>query len=81
MPLRTVGWHTCDRDLGRQLKLERLDELRAVVPHVADRLADRPRHRVPRRHRGEDVRLYNAAISDGWSPDELRKLGLAEPEK
>lgn len=29
----------------------------------------------------EDVRLYNAALSDGWSPEELRKLGLIEPEK
>ncbi len=29
----------------------------------------------------EDVRLYNAALSDGWSADELRKLGLGEPEK
>ncbi|GAA4289108.1 hypothetical protein [Georgenia daeguensis] len=29
----------------------------------------------------EDVRLYNAALSDGWSPEELRRLGLPEPEK
>lgn len=28
-----------------------------------------------------DVKAYRAALSDGWSPDELRKLGLDEPEK
>ena len=25
-----------------------------------------------------DVRLYGAAIADGWTADELRRLGLAE---
>jgi hypothetical protein len=29
----------------------------------------------------EDVKAYRAALSDGWSADELRKLGLDEPEK
>ena len=29
----------------------------------------------------DDVRLYAAAIAGGWSTDELRKIGLAEPEK
>ena len=29
----------------------------------------------------EDVRLYGAAMADGWTADELRRLGLAEPEK
>lgn len=28
-----------------------------------------------------DVRAYNAALSAGWSVDELRKIGLREPEK
>ena len=27
----------------------------------------------------EDARLYAAAQRTGWSPDELRKLGIAEP--
>jgi len=26
----------------------------------------------------EDVRLYNAALSDGWTADELRRLGLGD---
>lgn len=29
----------------------------------------------------EDVRLYSAALADGWTADELRRLGLAEPAK
>lgn len=29
----------------------------------------------------EDVKAYRAALSDGWSVDELRKLGLDEPAK
>jgi hypothetical protein len=29
----------------------------------------------------DDVRAYNAALSAGWSEEELRKIGLAEPEK
>ncbi|MFH5824726.1 hypothetical protein [Georgenia sp. AZ-5] len=27
------------------------------------------------------MRLYNAAMGDGWSADELRRLGLGEPEE
>lgn len=29
----------------------------------------------------EDVRLYSAAITAGWSREELRKIGFAEPAK
>lgn len=29
----------------------------------------------------EDVKAYRAALADGWSADELRKLGLDEPDK
>jgi hypothetical protein len=29
----------------------------------------------------EDIRAYNAAISAGWSADELRKIGFLEPDK
>ncbi|MGT2464152.1 hypothetical protein [Sinomonas atrocyanea] len=29
----------------------------------------------------EDVRRWNAALTAGWTPDELRTAGLAEPEK
>lgn len=42
-----------------------LDDLRAKV---ADAEAD-------------DVKAYRAALSDGWSADELKKLGLDEPAK
>lgn len=28
-----------------------------------------------------DVKAYRAALADGWTPDELRKLGLDEPDK
>lgn len=28
-----------------------------------------------------DVKAYRAALSDGWSADELRTLGLDEPDK
>lgn len=28
-----------------------------------------------------DVKAYRAALSDGWSAEELRKLGLDEPAK
>lgn len=28
-----------------------------------------------------DVKAYNAALSAGWSVEELRKIGYAEPEK
>jgi hypothetical protein len=29
----------------------------------------------------EDVRRWNAALTAGWTPDELRTAGLTEPEK
>ncbi len=29
----------------------------------------------------EDVRAFNAALSAGWTVDELRKIGFAEPDK
>ena len=29
----------------------------------------------------DDVKAYNAALRDGWSPEELRKLGLDQPDK
>ena len=28
-----------------------------------------------------DVKAYNAAISAGWTPEELKKIGFTEPEK
>ncbi|GED11311.1 hypothetical protein [Cellulosimicrobium cellulans] len=29
----------------------------------------------------EHAKAYAAAIGDGWTPDELRKLGLQDPER
>lgn len=29
----------------------------------------------------EDLKAYRAALSDGWTPDELRKVGLEQPAK
>ncbi|MDZ8276308.1 hypothetical protein R2Q81_10155 [Microbacterium aquimaris] len=29
----------------------------------------------------EDVRAYSAALSAGWSAEELRKIGFSEPDK
>lgn len=29
----------------------------------------------------EDAKAYRAALADGWSADELRKLGIDEPAK
>ncbi|MFT8396687.1 hypothetical protein [Propionibacterium sp.] len=28
-----------------------------------------------------DVKAYNAAVSAGWTPEELHKIGYAEPDK
>ena len=47
-------------------------ELADLQARIADRIADAER---------DDVRAYNAAQSAGWSVDELRKIGLPEPEK
>ena len=29
----------------------------------------------------EDVKAYNAALSAGWTVEELRKIGFSEPDK
>lgn len=39
---------------------------------IAERVAEAER---------EDVKAYGAATGAGWSADELRKIGFAEPEK
>src|SRR4051794_9565485 len=63
---------------ARELLDRRIASVRTLVT-ARQALADL-REQVAEAER-EDVRLYNAALSDGWSADELRKLGLAEPEK
>lgn len=63
---------------ARALLDSRMDSVRALVAgrhQVAElrgQLAEAER---------EDVRLYSAALRDGWTADELKKLGLSEPEK
>jgi len=47
-------------------------ELAELQARIAQRVADAER---------EDVRAYNAALSAGWTGDELRKIGFAEPDK
>ncbi|GGC17947.1 hypothetical protein [Cellulomonas carbonis] len=63
---------------ARALLDARISSVRAVVA-ARQRLADL-REQVGQAER-EDVRLYNAAITDGWTADELRRLGIPEPEK
>ena len=47
-------------------------ELAEFQRRIADRVATAER---------EDVRAFNAALSAGWTVDELRKIGFGEPDK
>ncbi len=47
-------------------------ERAALEARIAQRVGDAER---------ADVKAYNAAMSAGWSADELRKIGLPEPDK
>lgn len=47
-------------------------ELAELQARIADRVSAAER---------DDVRAWNAALSAGWSADELRKIGFAEPDK
>ena len=52
---------------------EETDRERAELEaRIAQRVGDAER---------ADVKAYNAAVSAGWSADELRKIGLPEPDK
>lgn len=53
----------------REETARELAELQALI---ADRVSAAERN---------DVRAWNAALSAGWSADELRKIGFAEPDK
>ncbi|GIG28063.1 hypothetical protein [Cellulomonas marina] len=63
---------------ARQLLEARMQSVRDLVTG-RQALADL-REQVEAAER-EDVRLYNAALTAGWSPDELRKIGVGEPDK
>lgn len=47
-------------------------ELAELQAQIANRIADAER---------EDVKAFNAAMTAGWSVEELRKIGYAEPDK
>lgn len=47
-------------------------ELAELQAQIAKRIADAER---------EDVKAFNAAMTAGWSVEELRKIGYAEPDK
>ena len=47
-------------------------ELSDLQARIAERIAIAER---------EDLRAYSAALNAGWSSDELRKIGFAEPDK
>lgn len=55
-------------DVCAQTDRERAD----FEARIAQRVSDAER---------DDVKAYNAAVSTGWSADELRKIGFGEPEK
>jgi hypothetical protein len=47
-------------------------ELAQLQARIAERVAEAEH---------ADVRAYNAAVSAGWSTDELKKIGFTEPDK
>lgn len=63
---------------ARELLDERIRSVRALV-RAAQAEADL-RTQVQTAER-EHARAYAAALSDGWTADELRKLGLPDPER
>lgn len=63
---------------ARQVLDARIESVRALVT-VRQHLAE-AREQLDQAER-EDVLAYNAAVAAGWTPEELRKLNLGEPEK
>lgn len=47
-------------------------ELSELQARIAERIGNAER---------EDLRAYSAAVSAGWTADELRKIGFSEPDK
>lgn len=80
-------------DRARRVLDDRIDTIRQAVEarqHVTDVRDETDHERAELEARisqqvGDaeraDVKAYNAAVSAGWSADELRKIGLPEPEK
>lgn len=57
---------------GRMAAVRTLVASRQTLNDLRDQVAEAER---------EDTRLYGVALRDGWSAEELRKIGLGEPEK
>ena len=63
---------------ARELLDARISSVRGLV-HAAQAEAEvRAQMQAAER---EHARAYAAAVGDGWTPDELRKLGLQDPER
>ena len=78
---------------ARRAQSQRLEAVREVATkrqeladlheETARLMAELQARQAERVHAAElaDVRAYNAALSAGWSLEELKKIGLGEPEK
>jgi hypothetical protein len=73
----TLDMHQTE-SAARALLDSRIESVRALVT-ARQRVADL-RDQIANAER-EDARLYAAALRDGWSSDELKKLGLSEPDR
>lgn len=73
----TLDAHTTESK-ARELLDSRISSVRALV--TARQAVHDLREQLAAAETG-DVKAYRAALSDGWTPDELRKLGLDEPAK
>lgn len=60
------------RQAVTDVREETARELANLQARIADRVSAAER---------DDVRAWNAALSAGWSADELRKIGFSEPDK
>lgn len=65
---------TATETRARELLNARVDSVRALVL-ARQALVDLAAAE------SEDTRAYRAALNDGWSADELKKLGVDEPAK
>jgi hypothetical protein len=73
----TLDTHTTESK-ARELLDHRINSVRALV--TARQALDELHEQIAAAE-AADVKAYRAALSDGWSADELRKLGLDEPDK
>lgn len=62
-----------------QTRQDLIDE-RAAADRERAELEARLKERM-REYEAADVKAFSAATASGWTPEELRKIGFAEPEK